>query len=188
MHRFYFPACPVDGPIDPPAPFGHFGSRGCIPNKCKTCACSFEGGCTRSFAELNRYMHLDFGPCGIHGPTDPVHYEDSFIVSKVEIPRKCAKCPFLFNDAIRGFECRKDEEKWGDCRRGLDWGAWRPVRIYVELPHPKVSTKSLVEALNAGDLVGFLKEYRRSNPGVPYSEAKEDFARLRALISGETGV
>lgn len=185
MHRFYFPACPVEGPIDPPVPYSHFGSRGCIPNKCSTCDCFFEGGCTRFMAELKRYMHLDYGPCGIQGPTDPVHYEDNFITSKVEIPRKCRKCIFLFYDSIRGFECSKDKEKWGDCHRGLDWGTWHPDRVYIQLPEPKVTSKLLVDALNAGDLITFLKEYRRTNPGVPYSEAKEDFDRLWARISGQ---
>jgi len=27
MHHLYFPACPVEGPIEPPVPFGHMGTR-----------------------------------------------------------------------------------------------------------------------------------------------------------------
>jgi hypothetical protein len=74
-------------------------------------------------------MHLDFGPCGIAGPTDPVIYEDKFIFAKVEIPRKCVRCRFLFHDSIYGFTCRKDSEKWGGCYRGLDWGAWHSRQV-----------------------------------------------------------
>lgn len=184
MHRFYFPACQVEGPIEPPVPF-HHGSQGCIPNKCSTCARMFEGECIRDVERLQRYMHLDYGPCGIDGPTDPVLYEDQFIASKVEIPRKCSDCTFLYYDSIRGFECRKDKDKWGDFPRGLDWGSWQPDRIYVELPYPKITTKVLVDAMYSGDQIAFLKEYRRINPSLPYSEAKEDFARLRTQASGE---
>ena len=84
--------------------------------------------------EVGRYLNLDHGPCSKTGPTDPVMYEDSFIVSKVEIPRKCSKCVFLMVDSIYGFYCTQDKEKWGDFHRGLDWGAWEPDSIYLELP------------------------------------------------------
>ena len=183
MHRLYFPACPVEGPIDPPAPYGHLGTHGSIPKKCNDCVYCFEGGCTRFFEEVQRYMHLDFGPCGIAGPTDPVFYEDKFIVAKVEIPRKCVRCRFLFHDSIYGFTCRKDGEKWGGCYRGLDWGAWSPERIYLDLPHPKLTTKVLVDCAHKDDLVGFIAEHRRINPAVSMSEAQEDFSRFRVLIS-----
>ena len=182
MHRLYFPACPVDGPIDPPVPFCHMGTEGAIPNKCGGCRFSFEGGCTRFFEGLQRYMHLDHGPCGIHGPTDPVVYEDRFIRAKVEVPRKCAGCSFLFHDSIYGFTCSKDADKWGGCYRGLDWGAWSPDRIYFELPHPKLTTKALIDCAYRDDLVSFVAEHRRINPGIPVSEAKSDFVRVRELI------
>ncbi|GEP45953.1 hypothetical protein [Brevifollis gellanilyticus] len=133
--------------------------------------------------KLNRYMHLDFGPCGIHGPTDPVVYEDRYIRAKVEIPRKCLRCCFLFNDIIHGFSCRKDAEKWGDCYRGLDWGQWQPDRIFFDLPHPKVTTKALADAAHVNDLKAFVIEYRRANPGLSMDEARRDFARIRELIS-----
>lgn len=132
--------------------------------------------------KLNRYMHLDYGPCGIHGPTDPVIYEDKFIRSKVEIPRKCSKCPFLFHDSIYGFTCRKDSEKWGKCYRGLDWGQWRPDQIYFDLPFPKITTKAFSDAAHENDLGAFVIEYRRVNPGVSLQEARIDFAQLRTLI------
>jgi hypothetical protein len=88
-------------------------------------------------------LHLDHGPCGIDGPTDPVVYDDEFVTSKVEVPRKCAKCVFLAIDRVYGFHCTKDADKWGDFHRGLDWGAWEPDFIYVELPQPKVTTRDL---------------------------------------------
>ncbi len=182
MHRFYFPSCPVDGPIEPPVPFSHLGTRGAIPNKCASCVHCFEGGCTRHFGELQRYMHLDYGPCGIDGATDPVVYEDSFIRSKVEIPRKCACCRFLFHDSIYGFTCSKDADKWGKCYRGLDWGAWSPDRAYFNLPHPKVTTKGLSDAAHADDLIAFVKEYRLANPDVSVQEIRSDFVRLRELM------
>jgi len=183
MHRLYFPACPVEGPIDPPVPYGLMGMHGAIPKKCSECRHCFEGGCTRFFEEVQRYMHLDFGPCGIDGPTNPVVYEDTYVVAKVEIPRKCSRCRFLFHDSIYGFTCRKDEEKWGGCYRGLDWGAWSPDRIYIELPHPKLTTKALVDAAHSEDLIGFIGEHRRINPGLSITEAKEDYSLFRSLIS-----
>jgi hypothetical protein len=133
--------------------------------------------------EVQRYMHLDHGPCGIPGPTDPVVYEDEFITSKVEVPRKCVKCPFLFTDLIRGFTCRKDTEKWGDCYRGLDWGSWSPDTIYLQLSLPKVTTKELARFARENDLVSFVREHRRVNPGLSLAEARADFARFRELLA-----
>src|SRR5262249_6630601 len=114
MHKYYFPQCPIDGPIDPPVAYGHLGFRGAVPRKCSDCKYLFEGSCVRYSDEVQPYRHLDHGYCGIPGPTDPVIYEDSFIVSKVEIPRKCLRCAFLEFSRIRGFGCRKDAEIWGD--------------------------------------------------------------------------
>ena len=182
MHRFYFPACPVEGPTEPPVSFGHGGIHGSIPKKCGDCEHSFEGSCTRFFDEVQRYMHLDYGPCGIDGPTDPVVYEDEFITAKVEVPRKCAGCRFLVHDSIAGFTCHKDRDKWGDFRRGLDWEAWSPDQVYVELPHPKLTTRALVNCAHDEDLKGFVVEYRRINPGLSMNEAREDFARIRRVL------
>src|SRR5262245_43292684 len=125
MHRDYFPACPVDGPTLPAVPFRHMASVGAIPRKCSTCTRQFEGGCTRAVETRRGYLHLDHGPCGIDGPTDPVPYEHSSLTATVTIPRKCATCVHL---AIThwGFDCGKDKAIWGDLMRGLDWGAWRP--------------------------------------------------------------
>jgi hypothetical protein len=182
MHKYYFPTCKVDGPIDPPVSFGHLGSRGAVPFKCSKCKYLFEGGCTRYIEEVGRYLHLDHGPCSKTGPTDPVLYEDIFIVSKVEIPRKCSKCVFLKVESIYGFYCSQDKEKWGDFHRGLDWGAWEPNSIYLELPLPKVTTKELSVFAKDNDEISFIKEYRRINPGLTLSEAKNDFARFREIL------
>jgi hypothetical protein len=186
MHHQYFPACPVKGPIEPPAPFNHLGIQGAIPNKCNRCEFMFEGGCTRYFDKVQHYMHLDFGPCGIDGPTDPVIYEDEFIRSKVEIPRKCRRCRFLFHDYIHGFTCSKDPEKWGYCYRGLDWGAWSPERIYFQLPSPKLTTKVLSDSVYDNNLAVFIIEYRRINPDISMAEARDDFAGLRELVAQQT--
>ena len=84
MHKFYFPSCKVNGDIEPPVPFNHMGIAGAVPNKCGSCPHLFEGGCTRYIDSVNQYLHLDFGPCKVNGPTDPVIYEDDFIKSKVD--------------------------------------------------------------------------------------------------------
>ena len=183
MHHLYFPACPVEGAIDPPVPYGHMVKSGAIPHKCGNCDKLFEGGCTRFIEDVQRYMHLDFGPCGIDGPTDPVFYEDRFLKSKVEIPRKCAGCVHLVTDSIYGFTCKKDSDKWGDNFRGLDWGSWSPDRIYVELPPPKITTKALINCVHDDDLKGFLVEYRRVNLGVSLREGRADFEHLKSVVA-----
>ena len=182
MHRNYFPRCPIDGPIEPPVPFGHMASRGAVPKKCSECQHLFEGECTRYIEDVGHYLHLDHGPCGIDGPTDPVLYEDEFVTSKAEVPRKCAKCVFLAVDRIYGFHCTKDADKWGDFHRGLDWGAWEPDCIYLELPLPKVTTKELSVFARRNDIMSFIKEHRRINPGLSIEEAKADFAHFRDVL------
>ncbi|MGC4044350.1 MAG: hypothetical protein QM758_11180 [Armatimonas sp.] len=174
----------IDGPIEPPVPYSHLGSFGAVPKKCSECEHLFEGGCTRYFNEVERYLHLDHGPCGIHGPTDPVFYEDAFVQSKVEIPRKCATCYHLEIDSIHGFHCTKDAKIWGDLHRGLDWGTWQPEEIYLELPPPKVTTRKLARFVRDNDLLSFIKEHRRINPGLSMKEAQEDFAYFRKVLSG----
>ena len=182
MHSRYFPPCPIDGPIEPPVPFGHMLSRGAVPKKCSECQHLFEGECLRYANEVGRYLHLDHGPCGINGPTDPVVYEDKFVTGKVEVPRKCANCVHLAVDRIHGFHCTKDAHKWGDLHRGLDWGAWEPDGVYIELPLPKVTTKKLSICARNNDLVEFVKEHRRVNPGLSVKEAQADFAHFRRVL------
>lgn len=182
MHRRYFPACPVDGPIEPPVPFGHMCSTGAVPQKCASCDHLFEGECTRNIDDVGGYLHLDHGPCGVDGPTDPVVFENEFITSKVEIPRKCSKCRFLAVAPIYGFHCTKDSDKWGDFHRSLDWGSWRPDRIYIQLQLPKVTTKALSEFAFNEDKVAFIEEHRRINPGVSLEEALADYVHFRTVI------
>lgn len=182
MHKYYFPVCPVDGPIEPPVPFNHMGVSGAVPNKCGQCPKLFEGSCTRYMEEVGHYLHLDYGYCGIPGPTDPVIYRDEFVVSKVEIPRKCSTCAYLVLNRIRGFHCSKDSEKWGYLDRGLDWGTWEPDSIYLQLPFPKITTRDLAVHAKSGDLIKFIKEYRRVNPGVSIEEAKSDYRRFRDIL------
>ena len=182
MHKLYFPTCKVEGDIEPPVPFNHMGIVGAVPNKCGSCSHLFEGGCTRYMEQVNRYLHLDYGSCGIVGPTDPVIYEDQFIKSKVEVPRKCSKCVYMKVDSIHGFDCTKDKEKWGEYHRGLDWGAWEPDSIYLQLTHPKVTTKELSTYVKQNDIIKFIKEYRKRNPGLSINEAKEDFAYLQNIL------
>lgn len=182
MYHRYFPSCPVDGPIEPPVQYGHMGSRGAVPKKCSECQNLFEGECIRHIEEVGHYLHLDHGPCGVNGPTDPVYYEDIYIASKVVVPRKCAKCVYLAVDSIYGFHCTKDPEKWGDFHRGLDWGQWEPDDIYLELPLPKVTTRALSMFARCDDLIGFIMEHRRVNPGLSIKEAKADFAHFRSIL------
>ena len=182
MHSKYFPTCPIDGPIEPPVPFAHMGSRGAVPKKCSECEHLFEGECTRHIDEVGHYLHLDHGPCGIDGPTDPVPYEDEFIKAKVEIPTKCSTCVYLAVDRIRGFHCTKDSDKWGDFHRGLDWGAWQPAYINLLLPPPRVTTKALSQHAFNNDLAAFIKEYRRINPETSIEEAKRDFFHFRSTM------
>ena len=159
------------------------GIAGAVPNKCGSCPHLFEGGCTRYFDSVNRYLHLDHGPCKVNGPTDPVMYQDEFIKSKVEVPRKCIRCHFLKFDRIYGFICTQDGEKWGRYYRALDWGTWEPESIYLQLPLPKVTTKALSGYVIQNDILNFIKEYRKLNPGLSIEEAKEDFSYLKNILT-----
>ena len=185
MYRYYFPICPVKGPIEPPIPYGHMLSKGSVPNKCADCGYLFEGSCRR-FPEAQPFLHLDHGPCGIDGPTKPVYFENQFIKAKVKVPQKCVSCKFLETDRIRGFVCRKDEDKWGDFPRGLDWGDWKPDLttdcIHLKLPLPKVTTLKLSQHACNNDILEFIKEHRRINPGISTEEVKADFKHFRDIL------
>jgi hypothetical protein len=182
MHSRYFPPCPVDGPIDPPVAFGHVCLTGAVPAKCAQCPHLFEGECTRYIEDVGQYLHLDYGPCGINGSTDPVTFENQFVKAKVEVPRKCATCRHLAVHSIHGFHCTKDSDKWGDFHRGLDWGSWRPDFVYLQLPLPKITTRELSQHAFANDLVAFVREHRRINPGLAVEDAKNDFQHFRTVI------
>ncbi len=181
MHRKYFPPCPVEGPIEPPMPFSHLGSQGAVPAKCASCEHLFEGECNRAHGLVDGFLHLDYGPCGIEGPTDPVRIENRHLQSVVEVPRKCTSCVHLTYDLVRGFTCFKDKKKWGDCDRGLDWGDWQPKRIQVRLKRPAYTSDAMLECVHAADLVGFVKAFREANPGLSMQEAKADYLQLRKL-------
>ena len=181
MHKYSFPRCQVEGPIEPPVRYQHM-MRGAVPKKCADCKFLYEGSCTRGGATSPHYLNLDHGPCGIEGPTDPVVYEDQWIRSQVEIPRKCSRCRFLRVDAIRGFHCAKDANIWGSFPRGLDWGYWEPDCVWVQLPPPKVTTRPMMQWVKRGNLVAFVKEYRAANPNLPLNEAQSDFTFLRKAL------
>jgi hypothetical protein len=183
MYKHYFPTCKVEGAIEPPIPFNHMGIAGAVPNKCGSCKHLFEGGCTRYIDIVGAYLHLDYGPCTINGPTDPVVYEDRFVKGKVEVPRKCSTCFHLKVDVHAGFYCTQDESKWGAYHRGLDWGSWEPDSIHLQLPLPKVTTRQLSIFVKKNDIVGFIKEYRRINPGLSINEAKSDFGYLQHALN-----
>ena len=105
MDKYYFPKCPVEGPIDPPVPYFHGCFKGSIPQKCHNCKNSFEGECLRGMETVGRYLRLDYGPCGKPGRTDPVPFEDSFVSSVLQVPRKCAICKCIQYSPIFGFTC-----------------------------------------------------------------------------------
>ncbi|ACL06948.1 hypothetical protein Dalk_5278 [Desulfatibacillum aliphaticivorans] len=182
MHKSYFPSCGVAGPIAPAVRINHLGLIGCIPNKCAGCSHMFEGSCTRGLDAVGRYLHLDHGPCGVPGPTDPVLYESRYIAAKAAIPRKCAACSFLEFEMVQGFICSKDKDIWGDFPRSLDWGAWSPDSLYFDLGPSKNATKQLSVCVQNNNLAGFIEEYRRVNPGLSLYEAKADLATLREIL------
>jgi hypothetical protein len=183
MHLNYFPRCPIDGPIEPPTPYGHLVFHGAVPKKCSECCELFEGSCTRYMDDLGHYFELDHGSCGIPGPTEPVAYANESMGSEVEIPRKCVSCSFLKFDGVHGLVCNKDHETWGDFYRGFDWGDWEPDFIFVQLPEPKRTNKQLVLHAHNADLIEFIKEYRRINPGLSLQEARSDFQGVREILA-----
>jgi hypothetical protein len=182
MYQYYFPTCSIEGSNDPVVPFKHFHLSGAVPNKCGSCQHLFEGEYLRAIDKLQRYLRLDYGFCGIYGSTEPVLYEDPFVVSKVEIPGKCASCIFFESDR---FNCGKYAEKWGDFPRGLDWRYWKPENVYIALPFPKKTTKILIDFLKNNSLTEFIREHRRINP-VSILEAKDDFQFLKRIVDEST--
>lgn len=187
MHIYYFPVCPINEAIEPPISFSHMGSSGAVPYKCSKCNHLFEGECLRGGEFIGRYLHLDYGFCGIRGKTDPVYYENKFIKAKVTIPRKCSEC-FHLSIGRWGFGCKKDNDKWGDFSRGLDWGTWQPDTIYFDLPLPKVTTKALCYYATSGNLIEFIKEYRRVNPDMSLLETRQDYNIIREKLNINKGV
>jgi hypothetical protein len=157
-------------------------SRGAVPKKCSECLHLFEGECTRYIEEVQGYLTLDHGPCGIDGSTDPVIYKTETIKSQLEVPTKCATCVHIAVDSIHSVYCTKDRDKWGDFHRELDWGTWRPEYLWLRLQLPKITTQGLLKYAYNNEIVEFIQEHRRINPGVSLREAKQDFMHFRTLI------
>ena len=176
MHHNAFPICTVSGSYDPVA-FSHLG-RGAVPAKCAECKDLFEGGCTRAMDLVQAYLALDHGPCGVRGPTDPVVYEDRWMRSKVEVPRKCADCVHITVDSVRGFHCGKDPAIWGSFPRSLDWGAWRPGRGAVTLSSGHEVTSAFLEATRARKKMKAFMAFRAANKGTSIMDAKRAYTEL----------
>ena len=52
----------------------------------------------------------------------------------------------------------------------------------LQLPLPRVTTKTLAQFAQCNDMISFIKEYRRINPGLSIEEAKADFAHFRKVL------
>jgi len=111
--EMYRPECPYTGP-QTPVPSSHLTLRFSIPEKCDGCRFNFEGRCKLI---TNRLVRLDYGYCGIPGPTHLVPDPRA----RRKIPAKCSTCTFLGEDDIFRLVCRKDSDVWGDVPRGLDY-------------------------------------------------------------------
>jgi len=61
-------------------------------------------------------------------------------------------------------------------------GAWEPDCINLQLPLPKITTRELSLHARQNDIMSFIKEHRRINPGLSIEEAKTDFARFRDIL------
>jgi hypothetical protein len=171
------------GDIEPAIPYNHMGLTGHIPKKCAEYSHLFEGGCLRAQRITKEYLYLDYGFCGIVGKTDPVLYENPYILAKVTVPRKCTTCQYLDYSLVRHFYCRKDQAKWNYFPRSLDWGTWKPDKIYIDLPLPKITTSVLWQYVIGKNFIEFIKEYRRINPNLSLKEAKQDYNFLKNTIN-----
>lgn len=182
MHHTAFPICTVSGGYKPVA-YNHFGA-GAVPAKCRKCDALFEGGCTRAMDLVQRYLALDHGPCGVKGPTDPVRYENEWMRSKVEVPRKCASCPHLEVNRSRGLHCDKDRDVWGNFPRGLDWGAWRPGQPDLTLASGHEITSAMVEAVRSRSKMKAFMAFRAANSGTSMLDAKRAYVELSSKLHG----
>lgn len=79
-------------------------------------------------------------------------------------------------------------DKWGSFHRGLDWGNWKPEEPYIELPDPKVTTKSMMKAVESNKRTDFVREHREVNPGYVFSEAIADFDYLREKLKASQSI
>ena len=187
MHSRSFPPCSVDGPIEPPVPYGHGASTGAVPTKCSRCEWLFEAECLRYHDDVGHYLRLDHGPCGVDGPTNPVPYRADEEKSgtqdgaPLEVPRKCTSCAHLGHHPEAGVACLLDREKWGDFPRSFDWGSWKPDGIHVRLPVSEAASRTLSHLARKNDLLAFVRDYRKLQPHRSIQEARADFARIRRI-------
>jgi hypothetical protein len=128
------------------------------------------------------YRNLDYGPCPISGPQQPVIYENEFIQSKVCIPEKCRRCRHLHSDPTRGFVCNYEREKWGDFPRALDWGLWSPERSDLHLDSGRSLTQEFMSAVERGDQVHAIRVFRDQHRDATLKEAREAFLELSAKL------
>lgn len=179
LHRHQFPRCQVEGPTDP-VPFSHFLS-GAVPRKCSTCEHLFEGECRRALQSTGRLLHLDYAPCRRPGATQPVRFSNQYLRSEVEIPEKCATCPLLKIDSIRGFSCNEDAQSWKAFPRAVDWGAWHPSLPVLEIPGRTLSRR-FVDSVVRQDELSAVRDFRAANPDASISEARSAYARLKVEV------
>ncbi len=118
MHSTVFPQCTVIGSFEPIS-YSCF-LRGAIPAKCENCNNFYQGGCSRAFNDIQKYLSLDHGPCPVKGKTNPVIVDSHYYISKVYVPEKCSQCRYLELDIARGFVCNLDKKNiWQDFRLGI---------------------------------------------------------------------
>lgn len=177
MYRKSFPKCEMQGPLDP-VEWGHMGSTKSIPRKCYDCSMLFEGECLRAMDQVQGYLKLDYGPCKRTGSCEPKIIENEFFQSKVYVPEKCVRCPFLECHSIFGFTCHEDEEIWGPYGKTLDWGHWSPELPNIGLKSRKLVSMELISAVQSGKQVDAIKIFRELNPGTNIKEGKEAYNEL----------
>lgn len=141
MYHDSFPKCRRKGSYEP-VPFAHVVSEGAIPYKCSECRYICEGGCRRATWTNAVFLQLDYGPCRVKGPTEPVDgpevkrteyllalnisSESGYLAAGHQVPKKCATCEYIMLDGNLHYKCAQDAHIWGDFARSLDWGQWQP--------------------------------------------------------------
>lgn len=177
MYRRAFPACEVDGPVDP-VPFSHMLSTGAIPRKCASCRFFFEGECTRAADQGLALLALDHGPCPVLGDTTPTPVDTGLPLGTVSIPAKCRTCEHLEASPVRGFTCRFERDRWGALPRALDWGTWTPELPNLGLASGRPVSLPLLRAVAAGNEAEAVRAFRADFPEATFAEARGAFAEL----------
>ena len=201
MYRRSFPKCTVEGDQSPSKKMLVMASKWALPTKCISCQYLFEGECLRD-SELigGGFLQLDYGYCGVDGPTEPFAIEEPAIGVKIFIPTKCKSCQFLYLDSIRGYVCKKDQKLWGDGFRGLDWGDWEPNYPNVGLERlgnsevnerfldRVIVTEEILDLLMANQKIAALKLYRSINAITTIKHAKDDIELLDSKLKKAMGL